>query len=361
MPTTPAVKPSVMTAFVMKQIGEVGLMEKPLPVCGPNDAIIRTTAALICTSDTHTVGGAIGERSNLTLGHEAVGVISELGSNVDGFRVGQRVAVNAITPCYTCEDCQRGFPSQCGGMLGGWKFANLKDGSMAEYFHVNNAMANLALIPETLSDEQAVYCADMLSTGFIGAEHADIPIGGTVAIFAQGPVGLMATVGARLLGAAYIITVESVARRQRLSKHYGADLILDYTKQDVVESIMEATNGCGVDSAIEALGSPETFAACIRATRPGGTISNIGYHGDGDTVPIPRLDWGVGMSDKTIRTALCPGGNERMKRLLRLIERGRVDPLPMTTHRFGFNDIEKAFGMMQTKEDGMVKPLILFD
>lgn len=357
--STPA--PKSMTAFVMKRIGEVGLMDKPLPTCGPNDAIIRTTAALICTSDTHTVAGAIGERSNITLGHEAVGVIHELGSNVSGFHIGQRVAVNAITPCYSCDNCQRGYSSQCGGMLGGWKFANVKDGSMAEYFHVNNAVANLAPIPDTLTDEQAVYCADMLSTGFIGAEKANIPIGGTVAVFAQGPVGLMATVGARLCGAGYIIAIESMSNRQRLSKHYGADLIVDYTKQDPVEAILEATNGDGVDSAIEALGSPETFAACIRATRPGGTISNVGYHGDGDSVPIPRLDWGVGMSDKTICTALCPGGNERMSRLMRLIERGRVDPLPMTTHRFGFNDIEKAFHMMQTKEDGIVKPLIRFD
>ena len=123
---------------------------------------------------------------------------------------------------------------------------------------------------------------------------------------------------------------------------------------------MKLTGGKGVDSSIEALGSAKTFAACVSVTRPGGTISNVGYHGDGDNVPIPRLAWGVGMSDKTIRTALCPGGSERMARLLRLIETGRVDPLALTTHRFPFADIEKAFKMMQTKEDGMIKPLILF-
>ena len=118
--------------------------------------------------------------------------------------------------------------------------------------------------------------------------------------------------------------------------------------------------GKGVDSSIEALGSQKTFAACVKVTRPGGTISNVGYHGDGDTVPIPRLEWGVGMGDKTIRTALCPGGSERMGRLMRLIAAGRVDPLPLTTHRFLFKDIERAFKMMQTKEDGMIKPLISF-
>ena len=350
-----------MHTFVMKQIGEVGMMEKPMPECGPNDAIVRTTAALICTSDTHTVKGAIGQRTNITLGHEAVGVIHQLGSSVEGLRVGQRVVAGAITPCFTCENCQRGYTSQCGTMLGGWKFANVKDGSMAEYFHVNNAVANLAVIPDSLSDEQAAYCCDMLSTGFVAAEYANIPMGGTVAVFAQGPIGLMATVGARLMGAGLVIGVESMPNRQAMARQYGADHIVDYTNEDPVEAILNLTDGQGVDAAIEALGSSKTFEGCISCTRPGGVISNVGYHGDGDFVHIPRLDWGVGMSDKTIRTALCPGGAVRMNRLMRLIEHGRVDPLPMTTHRFSFNDIEKAFHMMDMKQDGIIKPLILFD
>ncbi len=354
---------NTMKAFVMHGIGEVGVIDKPIPRPGPHDAIVRTTAALICTSDTHTVAGAIGPRTDLTLGHEAVGVVHELGevAKASGlFRVGQRVAVNAITPCYSCENCQRGYPSQCGGMLGGWKFANQKDGSMAEYFHVNNAIANLAPIPDDLSDEQAAYCCDMLSTGFVAAEFGNIPMGGSVAVFGEGPIGMMATVGSRLLGAGLVIGIESKPDRAALARKFGADLVIDFTREDPVEAIRKATGGKGVDTAIEALGSPKTFAACISATRPGGTISNVGYHGDGDTVPIPRLDWGVGMSDKTIRTALCPGGSERMGRLMRLIQHHRVDPLPMTTHRFKFADINKAFRMMQTKDDGMIKPLITF-
>jgi len=355
--------PQTMKAFVMHAIGEVGIIDKPIPRPGPNDAIIRTTAALICTSDTHTVAGAIGPRKDLTLGHEAVGVIHELGAEAAAsglFRIGQRVAVNAITPCYACENCQRGFSSQCGGMLGGLKFANLKDGSMAEYFHVNNAVANLAPIPADVTDEQAAYCCDMLSTGFIAAEQGDIPIGGTVAVFGEGPVGMMATAGARLCGAGLVIGVESKPDRASLARRFGADLVVDFTREDPVEAILKATGGKGVDTAIEALGLARTFAACVSATRPGGTVSNVGYHGDGDTVPIPRLDWGLGMGDKTIRTALCPGGSERMGRLMRLIQTRRVDPLPMTTHRFPFADIARAFRMMQTKEGGMIKPLILF-
>lgn len=352
--------PRVMKAFVMKRVGEVGIVEKPIPEPGPNDALVKTTAALICTSDTHTVAGAIGERKDLTLGHEAVGVVAKLGSEVTGFREGDRVAVNAITPCYQCENCLRGYTSQCTQMLGGWKFANTKDGNLAEYFLINNAAANLAPIPDRLTDEQACYSTDMMSTGFMAAEHANIPIGGTVAIFAQGPVGLMATVGARLLGAGLIIAVEAVPRRKELARRFGADAVIDFKEQDPVKGILDLTDGDGVDSAIEALGAQETFEACIRATRPGGTISNVGYHGHGDYLQIPRLEWGVGMGDKTIRTGLCPGGAERMKRLMRLIETGRVDPTPLTTHRFKFADIEKAFRMMQTKEDNILKPLLLF-
>jgi threonine dehydrogenase-like Zn-dependent dehydrogenase len=171
---------------------------------------------------------------------------------------------------------------------------------------------------------------------------------------------MMATAGARLLGAGLVIGVESVTRRQELARHYGADVIVDHTKQDVVETIMKLTDGQGVDSSIEALGAQATFEACVRCTRPGGTISNVGYHGVGDYVKIPRLAWGVGMSDHTIRTGLCPGGKERMKRLLRLIETGRVDPTLMTTHTFKFDELPRAFHMMETKENGMIKPLIVF-
>jgi threonine dehydrogenase-like Zn-dependent dehydrogenase len=291
----------------MRGIGKVGFVEKPVPLDpGVNGAIVKTTRALVCTSDTHTVKGAIGERKDLTLGHEAVGVVYRVGSEVKSVCEGERVAVNAITPCYKCTNCLRGYTSQCTQMLGGWKFANIKDGVFAEYFHVNDADANLARIPDSVPDEKAVYTTDMMSTGFVGAEKANIPIGGSVAIFAQGPVGLMATVGARLLGAGLVIAVDAVPKRKELAKHFGADLVVDFSQHDPVQSILDLTNGEGVDSAIEALGSETTFEACIKVTRPGGTISNIGYHGHGDFLRIPRLEWGVGMGDKTIRTALCP-------------------------------------------------------
>jgi threonine dehydrogenase-like Zn-dependent dehydrogenase len=236
----------------------------------------------------------------------------------------------------------------------------VKDGVFAEYFHVNEADANMALIPESVSSEQAVYCADMMSTGFMAAEHGNIPIGGTVAIFAQGPVGLMATVGATLRGAGLILVVESDVKRGHLAREYGANIVIDFSKEDPVKRILAETGGIGVDTAIEALGGDLSFQQCVAATKPGGTISNVGYHGTGEFVSIPREAWGVGMADKTIRTGLCPGGRLRMERLLRMLEQRLVDPTKLTTHTFRFDDIPQAFDIMNRKLDGVLKPLILF-
>jgi isopropanol dehydrogenase (NADP+) len=353
--------PANMRAFVMKQIGEVGIVEKPIPEPGPNEAVVRTTTALVCTSDVHTVKGAIPIEPNRTLGHEAVGVVHALGSAVQGFSVGDRVAVGAITPCFSCDPCQRGFTSQCQGMLGGYKFTTQRDGNMAEYFVVNEAQANLTPIPDDLPDEKAVYATDMLSTGFAGAENAELQLGETVAVFAQGPVGLSATIGCRLLGAGLIYAVESKPERQKLAQQFGADVIVDYTKGDPVEQLMEQTDGQGVDAAIEAFGFPQTFEACVRVTKAGGRVSNVGYHGENpEPLQLPLDAIGLGMNDKSIHTGLCPGGSERMNRLMRLLESGRIDPTPMTTHTFSFDQIDEAFELMSTKGDGIVKPLITF-
>lgn len=349
-----------MKAFVMKEIGRVGFLEKPIPRPGPNDAIVRTTRALICTSDSHTVGGGIGPREDLTLGHEAVGVVHEVGAEVKVFKRGDRVVVGAITPDWGSPAAQDGYSSQSGGPLGGWKFSNSKDGVFADYFHVNDADANMARIPDSVPDEMAVYCCDMLSTGFMGAEKGNIPIGGTVAVFAQGPVGLMSTAGAKLRGAGLIIGVESVPSRQKLARNYGADEIVDFTTEDVVDRVFELTDGEGVDTAIEALGADATFQTAVKVTKPGGTVSNTGYFGEGEFVRIPRVEWGVGMADKTIATGLCPGGRLRMERLLRVLETKRVDPTLMTTHTFNFDEMERAFEVSDKKLEDVVKPLIVF-
>ncbi|MDO8432039.1 MAG: NAD(P)-dependent alcohol dehydrogenase [Candidatus Binatus sp.] len=349
-----------MKTFVMKSLHNVGFMDKPIPKAGPNDAIVKTAKALICTSDSHTVHGAIGPRENLTLGHEAVGVVHEVGSEVKLFKRGDRVVVGAITPDWGELASQAGHPSQSSAPLGGWKFANLKDGVFAEYFHVNEADANMALIPSGVSDDAAVYCCDMMTTGSMAAENGDIPIGGAVAVFALGSVGLMAIAGAKLRGAGLIIGVDSIPKRCELAKSYGADVIVDFSKEDPVARIIELTGGRGVDCAIEALGSEVSFQNAMKVTKPGGTVSNVGYHGKGDLVGIPRLDWGVGMAEKSIRTGLCPGGRLRMERMLLLLQNKRVDPTAMTTHTFPFDRLDEAFKVMDQKLDGVIKPLITF-
>ncbi|ODT96385.1 MAG: alcohol dehydrogenase [Pseudonocardia sp. SCN 72-86] len=350
-----------MRALIIERVGSTAVVEKAIPEPGPEEAIVRTTAALICTSDVHTVKGALPVPDGRTLGHESVGVIHKLGSAVTGWTEGQRVAVNAVTPCYRCAYCQRGYTSQCGGALGGYKYTVQMDGNMAEYFVVPAAAANLTAIPDSLTDAQAVYSCDMLSTGFMGAEHARINFGETVAIFAQGPVGLSATLAANTLGAGRIIAVESRPERQTLAKRFGADDIVDFSQGDPVEQIMDLTGGEGVDAAIEAFGFPQTFEACLRVTKAGGRVSNIGYHGENPApLQLPLDAFGLGMNDKAIHTGLCPGGSERMGRMFQLMLSGRIDPTPMTTHTFGFDDVSRAFEMMTTKEDGIIKPLITF-
>jgi threonine dehydrogenase-like Zn-dependent dehydrogenase len=192
-------------------------------------------------------------------------------------------------------------------MLGGVKFTVHRDGNMAQYFLVNDAQTNLAPIPDGLADYQAVYATDMLSTGFVGAEHAELEFGETVAVFAQGAVGLSATIGCRILDVGLITAVESQPERQELARRFGTDVIVDYTKGDPVEQILELTDGEGVDAAIEALGSPQMWDAAIRITKPGGRISNLGYHGEvPEPLKIPLEPFG--MADKQIYGGLNRGG-----------------------------------------------------
>lgn len=255
-----------MRAFVMTEPGSTAIVEKPIPKPGPNDVLVRTTVGLLCTPDVHTVRGAMVVPNGRTLGHESVGVVAEVGSNVTRLQAGQRVATAAATPCWR-SDCQRGYSSQCGGPLGAYKFTVQMDGNMAEYFIVPNGEANLAVIPDELSDDAAVYSTVMLSTGFIGAEHAYLRFGDTVAIFAQGPVGLAATLAARSLGAGTIIAVESRPERQALSRRFGADHIVDFTQGDTVQQILELTGGKGVEHRLSR-GEPEPAAVAAGCDRP---------------------------------------------------------------------------------------------
>jgi threonine dehydrogenase-like Zn-dependent dehydrogenase len=199
-------------------------------------------------------------------------------------------------------------------------------------------------------------CPDIMSTGFAGAEAANIKIGDTVAVFAQGPIGLCATAGARLKGATTIIAVESVPERIQIAEHLGADVVVDFSKTDAVDEIMRLTQGRGVDAAIEALGRQSTFEACLRVLKPGGTLSSLGVYSDDLTIPLDAFHAGLG--DNKIVTSLCPGGKERMRRLMNVVASGRIDLKPLVTHRFSLEKIIEAYDLFANQRDGVLKVAI---
>lgn len=349
-----------MKAAVFVEPGRIVLEDKPVPAVGPADALIRITTTTICGTDVHILKGEYPVEQGLTVGHEPVGVIEKLGRNVAGYTEGQRVIAGAISPSGWSYACMDGLHSQDGqacahGLkpLGGWRFGNTIDGAQAEYLLVPDAMANLAPVPDGLTDEQVLMCPDIMSTGFAGAESAGIRIGDTVAVFAQGPIGLCATVGARLRGASTIITVDSLPERMEISRRMGADHVIDYSKVDPVSEIRRITDGRGVDAAIEALGRQETFEACLRVLKPGGTLSSLGvYSGD---LRLPLDAFHAGLGDHKIVTSLCPGGKERMRRLMNVVGGARADLESLVTHRYRLDDIESAYELFANQRDGVLK------
>jgi threonine dehydrogenase-like Zn-dependent dehydrogenase len=356
--------PKTMRAAVFAEPGRIDLREIPVPDVGAGDALVRITTTTICGTDVHILEGEHPVEPGRTLGHEPVGVIARLGLGVTGYQVGQRVIVGAITPCGQCHACLGDDRSQCGASttgglpqaLGGWRLGNTIDGCQAEYVRVPYAMANLTPVPDALTDEQVLMCPDIMSTGFGGAERGGVQIGDTVVVFAQGPIGLCATVGARLTGAAQIITVDGIPERLEMSRRLGADVTIDFRQTDPGAAVRERTGGRGADVAIEALGTPQTFESALRAIRPGGTLSSLGVYAG--KLALPPDAFAAGLGDHTIVTTLCPGGKERMRRLLAVVASGRVDLRPLVTHRFTLDRIGQAYELFANQRDGVLKVAI---
>jgi threonine dehydrogenase-like Zn-dependent dehydrogenase len=349
-----------MRATVFHGPGDIRVERVPRPKAGPGEAVIRVTTTTICGTDVHILKGEYPVRPGLVIGHEPVGVIAELGAGVTGYELGQRVLVGAITPCGQCRACLSGKLSQCGHgggyeALGGWRFGNTIDGAQAEYLLVPAAQANLTPIPDGVSDEQVVLLADIASTGFSGAESGGVRIGDSVVVYAQGPIGLCATAGAKLMGASLIIGVDSDPVRLEMSRRMGADVALDFTQVDVIEEVRRLTGG-GADVTIEALGTQGTFESALRCLRPGGTLSSLGVYSG--KLEMPYDAFAAGLGDHRIVTTLCPGGKERMRRLIATVESGRFDPLPLITHRFGLDDIVEAYDLFSHRREGVLKVAI---
>jgi threonine dehydrogenase-like Zn-dependent dehydrogenase len=349
-----------MRATVFHGKDRISVDEVERPSAGAGEAVIRITLTTICGTDLHIVRGEYPVRPGLVIGHEPVGVIEELGDGVTGYEIGDRVLVGAITPCGQCRACLSGSLSQCGHgegyeALGGWRFGNTINGAQAEYLRVPNAQANLAKIPKELSDEQVVLLADIASTGFSGAESGKVRIGDAVVVFAQGPIGLCATVGAKLMGAALVVGVDGDSHRLSMSKRMGADIVLDYREVDVVAEVKKITGG-GADVTIEALGTQETFENALRSLRPGGTLSSLGVYSG--KLQVPYDAFAAGLGDHKIVTTLCPGGKERMRRLMETVRTGRVDLTPLLTHSFPLDKIAEAYDLFGARRDGVMKVAI---
>jgi threonine dehydrogenase-like Zn-dependent dehydrogenase len=352
-----------MKAAIFVEKGRIVLDEKPVPDVGPLDALIRVTTTTICGTDVHILKGEYPVARGLTIGHEPVGVIEKLGSAVLGYQEGQRVIAGAITPSGYSYACLCGCGSQDGvgtkhgfKAMGGWKFGNTIDGCQAEYVLVKDAMANLSPIPDGLTDEQVLMCPDIMSTGFSGAESGKVRIGDTVVVFALGPIGLCAVAGAKLMGATTIIGVDTVRERLDVARSLGADHVVDFKQGDPVEQIMALTDGRGVDVAVEALGTQGTFESALRVLRPGGTLSSLGVYSSDLRIPLGAFSAGLG--DLKIVSTLCPGGKERMRRLMDVVGSGRVDLKPLVTHRFKLDDIEAAYELFSNQRDGVLKVAI---
>jgi threonine dehydrogenase-like Zn-dependent dehydrogenase len=349
---------ATMRAAVFEGKGKIKLREVPRPEPGPGEALIKTSVTTICGTDVHILRAEYPVRNGLIIGHEPVGVIEALGPGVTGYARGDRVIVGAITPCGQCRACLSGDAAQCGhggdryDAIGGWRFGNTINGCQAEYVVVPNAQANLARVPAGLTDEDVLLCPDIMSTGFSAAERGGVRLGDTVAVFAQGPIGLCASAGARLAGASLVIGVDTVPKRLELAKRMGADVVLDYKEQDVVAEIKRLTGG-GVDVAIEALGLQSTFENCLRSLRPGGTLSSLGVYSGHLTMPLDAIAAGLG--DYKIVTTLCPGGKERMRRLMSIVAAKRFPFRDLVTHSFKLDQVEEAYDLFSHQRDGVMK------
>src|SRR6476646_10373536 len=349
-----------MRANVFHGPNDIRVEEVPRPRAGVGEAVIRITLTTICGTDLHILRGESPGKAGLVIGHEPVGVIEELGEGVTGYEIGDRVMTGAITPCGQCRACLSAQWAQCGHgdgieALGSWRFGNTINGAQAEYLLVPNAQANRAKIPDDLSDEQVVLLADIASTGFSGAESAKIKLGDSVVVFAQGPIGLCAAAGAKLMGASFIIGVESDPVRMKMSRKMGASVVLDPKQCDVIAAVKKLTRG-GADVAIEALGIQETFENCLRCLRPGGTLSSLGVYSGKLQMPYDAFAAGIG--DYKLVTTLCPGGKERMRRLMAMVESKRYDPTPLLTHTFSLDQIVEAYDLFGSRRDGVLKVAI---
>jgi alcohol dehydrogenase len=333
-------------------MGKLELREIALPDLRPEDVLVRTTLATVCGSDIHFLDEypMPPGRDALPMGHEGLGVVAAVGSAVKTLAEGDRVVASCVYGCGRCANCQHGDLQLCTvyGKIPG--ITNGLAGCQGEYFLVREADLNAAKVPDELSDEAAILAGDIMSTGFGAVERGGVSIGDTVAIFAQGPVGLCATAGARIRGAGLIIAVEGIPERAALARRMGANVVVE--PGTAVEEILALTNGVGVDVAIEALGRDVTFRNALATSRVGGTVSSVGVYAAHRSLDV-RVDGRFYM--RRIVTTVCPAGSDRLRRLFDVALHGNVDLAALFTHRRKLDEVIETYDQFKNRQDGMVK------
>lgn len=327
--------------------GKVSYADFAVPDPGPGQALIRTTLATICGSDIHMVDDFDMIPPGMPMGHESIGIVEAIGEGVETLKVGDRIVAACLTSCGSCERCIDDEPNVCVSHAAPM---NLLFGGQAEAFLLNGADFSSTVIPSSIDDRQALFVGDIMSTGFGAIERSGMKEGQTVAIFAQGPVGLCVTAAAKTYGAGLIIAVESIPERVAMAKRLGADHVI--APANAADEIMQITGGRGVDVAVEALGRQATLDSCFRVTRLGGTVSSVGVYGAEGTITIPLEG---SFYHRRFITTLCPTGRGRLDYLLRLIGDGRVDLTPLFTHAMPLSDVARGYDLFRGHTDGVIK------
>lgn len=320
--------------------GKIELKERPKPVIqNPKDAIIKVTLSSICTSDIHIIEGKVPKaRNNIILGHEFVGAVDEVGDEVKNFSKGDRVSVNCETFCGECYFCKKGFINNC--LKGGWELGCTIDGAQAEYVRVPYADCGLTKLPDNVSDIDALFVGDILSSGYFGALMCEIKPGDTIAVIGAGPVGMCAMISSRLLGAGKIIAIDINQDRLEVAKRQG---LADYfIKENVEDKIKELTENRGADGTIEAAGGSDTFELAWKITRPNGIVGVVAMYGENQILPLPYM-YGKNLTFKT-------GGVDAIhcKKLVDLISKGKINTNFLITDTFKLENIIEGYEKFKT-------------
>ena len=344
-----------MKALVYKQKGIIELCEKPLPeIRNENDAIVKVTLSTICTSDLHIMHGAVPlAKEGVTLGHEFVGVVTAVGENVKNLKAGDRVSANCITFCGECRFCKSGFINNC--IKGGWEIGCKIDGCQAEYVRVPFAQTGLTKLPDNVSDENALFVGDILSSGYFGAELCNIKQNDIIAVIGAGPVGLCSMMCAGLFGASKVIAIDIDSTRLDIAaKNKLADYTINPAHQDLQNIIEEITGGDGADGVIEAAGGENTFELAWKIARPNSVVALVAMYEKAQTLPLPDM-YGKNLIFKT-------GGVDatHCEELVKYISEGKISTDILISKKMAFDDILKAYKMFEDKTDNCLKIAITY-